>query len=136
MADRDTSQDGPESEKPRTGTADPEERLKALGQRIDTARKKAEPPPETAGRPSALGLAFRLSVELVAGLVVGGLIGWQLDVWLGTKPAFLLVFFALGAASGILNVIRTARQMNEQAQAYGIHRPGPPRRDDSDAEGL
>jgi len=58
------------------------------------------------------GWVFRLSIELVAGLVVGGGIGWFLDRWLGTKPIMLLIFFALGAAAGMLNVIRAAKEMN------------------------
>ncbi len=66
-------------------------------------------------RGTQLGFAFRLATELVAGFVVGGLIGWFLDDWLGTLPLFLLVFFGLGAAAGILNVVRTAHAMNKAA---------------------
>ena len=62
------------------------------------------------------GWAFRLSVELVAGLVVGGVIGWGLDRWLGTNPLMLIVFFLLGAVAGIYNVIRSAMEMNRAAQ--------------------
>ena len=69
---------------------------------------------ESARRSSALGKAFQLSVELVAGVFVGGLIGWALDGWLGTSPLFLLVFLLLGMAAGFLNVIRAARGMSEK----------------------
>ena len=58
-----------------------------------------------------MGTAFRISSELVVGLLVGGLIGWQLDRWFDTTPVFLLIFFILGAAAGICNVIRTALAM-------------------------
>jgi len=74
-------------------------------------------PDDGKARGSAMGTAFRISTELVAGLVVGGLIGWQLDKWLGTSPVFLLVFFLLGAAAGILNVVRTAWDMQARAKA-------------------
>ncbi len=74
-----------------------------LGQRSDIPR-------------SAMGYAFRIGVELVAGLLVGGVIGWLLDTWLGTLPLFLILFFFLGSAAGILNVYRAARQM-ERAEA-------------------
>ena len=87
-------------------------RLKNLQGRLgnaEKARKVAEQSPEQ--RATSIGLAFRLATELVAGLVVGGGIGWFLDKWLGTSPIMLLVFFMLGAVAGILNVIRTARQM-------------------------
>jgi ATP synthase protein I len=86
-------------------------RLRALDARLRNVRQGQETPVEAEGRGAALGLAFRLVVELVAGVVVGGAIGWFLDKLLGTLPVLFLVFFALGAAAGILNVIRTAREM-------------------------
>lgn len=55
---------------------------------------------------------MRLSTELVAGVIVGGLIGLGLDMLLGTAPWLLLVFFFLGSGAGILNVMHTAREMN------------------------
>ena len=60
-----------------------------------------------------MGHALRLATELVAGVVVGGFIGWALDKWLETKPFLMVVFLLLGAAAGILNVIRTAKEMQE-----------------------
>ncbi|MDP2619677.1 MAG: AtpZ/AtpI family protein [Hyphomicrobiales bacterium] len=86
-------------------------RLRALDARLRKVRRGREAPVEAERRGTALGLAFRLVAELVAGLAVGGAIGWFLDKWLGTLPVLFLLFFALGAAAGILNVIRTARQM-------------------------
>lgn len=61
-------------------------------------------------------MAFRIATELLAGLILGGVIGWFLDDWLGTKPFLFLVFFALGAAAGMLNVFRYAYRMNRAAQ--------------------
>ena len=72
-----------------------------------------------AGRRSAMGYAFRVGIELTAGLVVGGMIGWALDLWLGTSPAFLIVFFFLGAAAGIRNVFRTAMELNRRPPGQG-----------------
>jgi len=51
---------------------------------------------------------FRLSSELVAGVVVGAGIGWLLDRWLGISPWGLIVFLLLGFAAGVLNVMRSA----------------------------
>ena len=64
-----------------------------------------------ARRGHAMGMALRVMSELVAGILVGVLIGWQLDAWLGTSPVLLLIFFVLGAAAGVLTVIRTTSRM-------------------------
>lgn len=87
-------------------------RLRNLQGRLGKAEKarNAGATPDNQ-RANSIGLAFRLATELVAGLLVGGVIGWYLDKWFGTSPVMLLIFFALGATAGIFNVIRTAREM-------------------------
>jgi ATP synthase protein I len=50
-------------------------------------------------------------IEIVVALAVGVGIGWGLDRWLGTMPLFLVVFFMLGAAAGVLNAYRTLRRV-------------------------
>lgn len=55
-----------------------------------------------------LGAALRIGVDLVAAIIVGVGIGFLLDLWLDTKPWFLILFFLLGAAAGMLNVFRVA----------------------------
>ena len=61
-----------------------------------------------------LGNAFRLGTELVSAVVVGTIIGFILDSWFDTKPWLIIVFFFLGAAAGMLNVIKTAKQMQKE----------------------
>jgi ATP synthase protein I len=56
----------------------------------------------------AMSLGFRVLAEFVAGVVVGGFIGWQTDVWLGTTPFGLVVFLALGTVAGFWNVYKLA----------------------------
>ncbi|MCH8189303.1 MAG: AtpZ/AtpI family protein [Proteobacteria bacterium] len=58
-------------------------------------------------RGSGLGFAFRISTELVAGVVLGVAIGLGLDYWLDSRPWFMILFFFLGAGAGMLNVYRT-----------------------------
>lgn len=103
--------------------SDFEERLKRARDR------RVLVPSDGKARGSALGTAFRITTELTAGLVVGGLIGWQLDTWLDTSPVFLLVFFLLGAAAGIWNVIRTAWEMQSKTHNAETDNtdPGPAR---------
>jgi ATP synthase protein I len=61
-----------------------------------------------AADPSAIARGFRLSSELVAGVLVGAAIGWALDHWLGISPWGMIVFVLLGFAAGVLNVMRSA----------------------------
>ena len=64
-------------------------------------------------RGSFMGNAFKLGTELVAAVAVGTIIGFILDNWFDTKPWLIIIFFFLGAAAGILNVIRAANQMQK-----------------------
>ncbi|YBW37897.1 AtpZ/AtpI family protein [Nitrobacter sp. TKz-YC01] len=57
---------------------------------------------------------FRLSSELIAGVAVGALIGWGVDRLLSTSPWGLIVFFLLGFAAGVINVMRSAGVIPEQ----------------------
>ena len=62
---------------------------------------------------SNIGHAFKISTELLAAVIVGTIIGFILDNWFDTKPLFILIFFFLGFAAGILNVVRTAKEMQK-----------------------
>ena len=90
-------------------------RLQRLGERLaqhGIGRKdEAGPSPQAPGpgtNASALARGFRLSSELVAGVLVGAFIGWALDRWLGTSPWGMIVFLMLGFAAGVINVMRAA----------------------------
>ena len=60
-----------------------------------------------------MGSAFKLGTELVAAVAVGTIIGFILDSWFDTKPWLIIIFFFLGAAAGMLNVIRAANKMQK-----------------------
>ena len=61
-----------------------------------------------AARASAFARGFRLSSELIAGVVVGALMGWGFDRLLSTSPWGLIVVVRIGFTAGVLNVIRSA----------------------------
>ena len=65
-------------------------------------------------RGSFMGTAFKLGTELVAAVGVGTIIGFILDSWFDTTPWLIIIFFFLGAAAGVLNVIRTANRMQKE----------------------
>jgi ATP synthase protein I len=87
-------------------------RLRRLGDEL--AREQASKPSENASAArassdwSGFARGFRLSSELVAGVVVGAVIGWSLDHWLGISPWGMIVFLLLGFAAGVVNVMRSA----------------------------
>jgi ATP synthase protein I len=63
---------------------------------------------DVAARASAMALGFRLSSELIAGVVVGAAIGWGVDHLLSTSPFGFIVFVLLGFVAGVVNVVRSA----------------------------
>jgi|TARA_R100000322_G_scaffold103946_6_gene66032 ATP synthase protein I len=95
--------------------------LDLLDRRIATARdahrsteaKGTRPAPT--GKPSDMGVAMRLSSELVAGVLMGAGIGWFFDWLFGTLPIFLVIFTGLGTVAGVKNVLRATQAMNATA---------------------
>jgi ATP synthase protein I len=86
-------------------------RLESLGERLAQQKgpdRQAEAQSGSKSDPSALARGFRLSTELVAGVLVGAFIGWALDKWLGISPWGMIVFLLLGFAAGVVNVMRAA----------------------------
>ena len=65
-------------------------------------------------RGALMGSAFKLGTELGSAVAVGTIIGFILDSWFDTKPWLIIIFFFLGTAAGILNVIRTANRMQKE----------------------
>ena len=84
-------------------------RLKIAKSKI---KKQAQLDSEKRG--SFMGGAFKLGTELVSAVAVGTIIGFILDSWFDTKPWLIIIFFFLGTAAGILNVIRTANRMQKE----------------------
>ena len=62
---------------------------------------------------SSIGAAFKLSTELVAAVAVGTIIGFILDKTFGTKPWLIIIFFFIGVIAGIINVIKSAKNMQK-----------------------
>jgi len=107
------SEDDPDSRR----LADIEERLRRAREKRVEARQVESPN-------SKLGIAFRLVTELLAGVIVGGAIGWGLDRLFGTGPLLLIVMFMVGVAAGIFNVVRAAERMNRDQAAKDADKPG------------
>ena len=114
-------------------------RLERLSGALEERRKGSAPRPDEArdgdssGKfGSAMGLGMRAASEFAAAIVAGGLIGWQIDVWLGTKPAFLIIFFMLGVAAGVWNVIRVTSALSRGGTAASGQQAPPAVDEDED----
>jgi ATP synthase protein I len=90
-------------------------RLQRLNEGLGQIRKSGRPSEsseaERSATASGYARGFRLSSELVAGVVVGAGLGWLIDHWFGTSPWGLMIFLLLGFAAGVLNVMRSAGVM-------------------------
>ena len=123
--------DGPDHPGASDGTeAGRSESLEARRQRLDAellARRKVEPE-AGANREAGKGyaLAVKLSSEFIAGVVVGVLLGYVIDRFMGTSPWGLIVFLLLGFCAGVLNVLRSTG---------AVAQPGPAGRNQAGARG-
>ena len=84
--------------------------------RLEIAKKKILRRSKNSNESSSsqLGIAFKMSTEMVAAVVVGTIIGFILDNWFGTKPWLILIFFFVGVAAGIMNVVKSAKKMQKE----------------------
>jgi ATP synthase protein I len=86
-------------------TSDLQAKRDAGGKEAD---RKAEGDLTDKGLGQAMSLGFRVLSEFVAAIVVGALIGWRFDEWLGTSPFLLILLLGLGVAAGFWNIYRLA----------------------------
>ena len=93
--------------------------LKDISTRLKSAKKKFsksyDKKHQTSGS-SLLGVAFKMSTELVAAVLIGTFIGFILDSWFDTKPILIIIFFLIGVAAGITNVFRSAKNMQRHKE--------------------
>ncbi len=142
MAPERTPPDGGETGEGR-GEISPEERkafkerADELGRRLEAAKGHASSSPqeraasesESAANASALNSALKVSTELIGGIVVGCGLGWLVDRALGTWPGLFVTGFLLGAAAGMLNVVRASLAIKTGPMNKNV---GPAVRDDDE----
>ncbi|MCV6595541.1 MAG: AtpZ/AtpI family protein [Mangrovicoccus sp.] len=90
------------------------DRLRQLEDRIAAVKSAHEPSkPHQEEHYSQAQIAWRMVIELVAGLGIGFGIGYGLDSLFGTIPIFLVLFTFLGLAAGVKTMMRTAAEVHE-----------------------
>ena len=104
---------------------DSAERMARLEAKLAEARSRHAPPPREVHAHDRAHVAWRMVIELVAGIAVGFGIGLGLDALLGTRPLMLVLFTLVGFAAGVNVMLRTARELQE----------GPPSESEESADG-
>lgn len=89
--------------------------IEALERKVEEVKRKHSkpPPPPKPANPT------RISIELLAGVVVGAGIGYLIDHWLGTLPLFFLICFFLGVAGSGLNIYKITQQFTDDENHEG-----------------
>lgn len=119
------------NDQPPTDEAALSARLNRLGQRLSERRSSRELEEQQAGeveqstkaKASAMAIGLRLSSELVAGVLVGALLGWGIDRFLSTSPWGLMIFLMVGFGAGVMNVMRSAGVIARQSARLDNHKP-------------
>ena len=89
--------------------------LKEISTRLEIAKRniKKGQIKNKSSNVTSLGKALKISTELVASVVVGTTLGFIFDNWFDTRPWLTISFFFMGVAAGILNVIKSAKNMHK-----------------------
>ena len=89
--------------------------LKEISTRLEIAKKKIKKRQvkKNGSNVASLGRALKISTELIGAVAVGTTLGFILDNWLDTRPWLTISFFFMGVAAGILNVIKSAKNMHK-----------------------
>ncbi|WP_179378874.1 AtpZ/AtpI family protein [Jannaschia marina] len=111
------------------------DRLRALEARL-AAKRPAEDKHHMEEHYSQAQLAWRMVIELVAGLGIGFGIGYGLDALLGTSPWLMVLFVLFGFAAGVKTVIASAKEIQGRLDpATPLKEPGAGAPKDGDTHG-
>ena len=102
-----------------TPERDPEgerRRLDDLDARLKKARgPEVRPSQDVRVSHRETGVAYRVLVDMIAGLFVGGFLGYWIDRWLGWAPYSLVTGLLLGFIAGVNNAWRAIRAYSKDA---------------------
>jgi ATP synthase protein I len=104
-----------------------EDRISDLGSRLGKARsgrpESGQDDANADSRRRGMAYGMRMAADLVAAIIVGSAIGWGLDWVLGSRPWLFLIFFLLGFAAGVLNVVRAYERVQRELAPRGSTGP-------------
>ncbi len=101
----------------------PNDPLNDLEKRLEAAQKEYEkdynPKPEKDGE--SINVGARAGIELVGGMLGGGLIGFLLDKAFDTSPILFLLFLILGVFTGFYNIYKITNNLGTNVGLKGLH---------------
>ncbi len=60
---------------------------------------------------------FKVLVDIISGIAVGGFLGYILDVYLGTLPLMLFLLTVFGMVGGVYNVYKDLDRQEKKSKA-------------------
>lgn len=91
-------------------------RVEALEARVKAAKKPEPDANRNQVSQRQTNVAYRVLVDIIAGLLVGGFLGYWLDRWWGTAPWMLVTMIFLGFAGGANNAWRAIKAYAAEAE--------------------
>lgn len=106
-------------------TPDDDPKLKKLDAELKAARKEFEEDynPKAGSNDENVGVGARAGVELVGAVIGGALIGYGIDYYFKTSPAFFLIFIVLGVITGFYNIYKITMNVGTSVGFKGLKSP-------------
>lgn len=83
--------------------------LKAFSDKLE-ATKKSHEEPEYQNDKSGMGEGLKYASEFSAAIIAGAFLGYLADKFIGTGPWGMIVGLILGFGTGVMNVVRAAKE--------------------------
>ena len=81
-----------------------------LTKKIEKKIKDSEP--RNIKNKTSYSLGLKISMDLVASIIAGTLIGLGVDKFFSTKPIFFLIFLLLGIITGFYSLYKSVKKLN------------------------
>ena len=84
-----------------------------LNKKIDKKIKTIKASASQRENKSGYSLGIKISIDLVAAIITGSIIGLGLDKFFSTKPIFFLIFLVLGIITGFYSLYKSVKNLNQ-----------------------